>query len=163
MLLESPQMLEGKKLVAAYLIGWSFSDEQLEKMGLPLGEKPDQTGCVLTWNTIAPGGNSPTLKEGARCVNPLSWTSNTAQYPASMNICSRIQLNDGSVITPTNFTAAKINSYGGLEIPAPQPQIQAKLNMMMGPSCYHPYDYDFFYCNIAQNTALRCKSYLDKR
>jgi hypothetical protein len=37
-----------------------------------------------------------------------------------------------------------------------------QLNMSMGPSCYHRYDYDFFFQNIADNAALRCKQYLSE-
>ena len=159
-LLENPKLIDYDKIVAAYLIGWTFTDKQIKEIGLELCDSPSQTGCLITWNTIAADGKSPTLLEGARCVNPLSWTNDTKQYPASMNECSRVLTNSGKYESYTNLTSARINSCGGLEIAELDSQIKAKLSMNMGPTCYHPYDYDFFYCNIAKNAALRCKEYL---
>ena len=34
--------------------------------------------------------------------------------------------------------------------------------MSLGEQCYHRYDYDFFFYNIVDNVAQRCKVYLKK-
>lgn len=159
-LLENQDLLNKDKLVAAYMPGWTFTDDDMKKIGLKLSTTPEQLGCLITWNTIGPGGKSPTLSKGARCVNPLSWTTDTKEYPASMNRGAKIQLTDGEEIVIKKFTSARINNDGALEIPTPKLEIVNKLNLILGKQCYHRYDYDFFFYNIVDNVAHRCKAYL---
>ena len=116
-------------------------------MELKLSTTPEQLEGLITWNTIGPDGKSPTFSKGARCVNPLSWTIDTNEYPASMNKGAKIQLTDGEEVVINNFTSARINNSGALEIPTPKPEIANKLNMRLGKQCYHRYDYDFFFYN----------------
>jgi len=160
-ILNNPDIINHEQLVAAYLPGWTFTTELLNKMKLQLATTANETGGLVTWNTIGPGGKSPTLKAGALCVNPLSWTIDTTPYPASLNTEARILFTDGSEERIPHFTAAKINSDGGLEIPELSPKNINRLNMSMGPNCFHSYDYDFFFQNIADNVALRCNAYLE--
>lgn len=162
MLLQNPNLLDKSKLVAAYMPGWTITDKDIADLGLSLSEKPDQTGCLIVWNTIGPGGNSPTIKKGARCVNPLSWNTRTQEYPASMNIEAKIFISPGNPMLIKNFTAARINKNGALEIPSPDPAVVKQLNMSMGKEVYHRYDYDFFFYNIKKNVKQRCEAYLKK-
>ncbi len=159
-ILNNPDIINQEQLVAAYMPGWTFTPELLKKMDIPLATTPEQTGGLVTWNTIGPGGKSPTLQAGALCINPLSWTADTIQYPATLNTEARILYTDGTEERIPNFTAAKINSSGGLEIPELPSNTINRLNMSMGPNCFHSYDYDFFFQNIADNVALRCNAYL---
>ncbi len=65
-----------KQLVAALLLGWSLTPVDLAAHPeVRMCERPDQTGCVISYNTMATGRQSvaPTLKAGALAVNPLSW------------------------------------------------------------------------------------------
>lgn len=159
MLLRNPGLLDKSKLVAAYMPGWTFTDADLARMGLSLGRRPDETGVLLTWNTVGPGGVSPTVLPGARCVNPLSWTTDQKEYPASMDIAARILREDKPPLVVPHFTAARINDSGALEIPTPRPEIAGQLIMSMGKECYHRYDYDFFFDNVKANAKLRCETY----
>ena len=149
------------QMVAAYLIGWTFTDNDLKESGLPLAVAPEQTGALITWNTIGKGGNSPTLLPGANCVNPLTWTASRENAPASLNLGAVIDLDDGTVRKIKNFTSARINEAGGLEIPTPS--IVDQLDMKMGPEVYHRYDYAFFYENIVENAKARCKAWAEKK
>ena len=72
---------------------------------------------LITWNTIGAGGQSPTLLPGANCVNPLTWTADTNEAPASQDSCAVIELTSGSVTTIPCFTSARINGNGGLQVP----------------------------------------------
>ncbi len=146
------------KLVAAYLPGWTFTAEGLAALGLPLAERPSQTGAIVTWNTVGKGGKSPTILPGALCVNPLTWTTDKAEAPASLDSYARITLNDGRTVRIEHFTPARINDAGGLEIP--RPAIEDQLRMGLGEAIYHRYDYAFFYGNIAQNAKARCEAWL---
>jgi hypothetical protein len=164
-LLRHPEMIDKSKLVAAYMPGWSFTPDNLRAMGLDLGTRPGQTGVLLTWNTVGPGGKSPTVLKGAICVNPLSWSTDTREYPASLNLEARIYQEDGQPLRIPRFTSARIVDTGGqrvLQVPTPEPDVLEILNMSMGPEVYHRYDYDFFFQNIMDNAGLRCRTYLSR-
>lgn len=160
MLLKNPKILDKSKLVAAYLPGWTFTARDLSALGLELSEKPEQTGCLITWNTVGPGGISPTVKKGALCVNPLSWNTKKQKYPADMDLEAKIFISHGKQLLIKNFTAARINEQGALEIPTPKKNILKLLNMSLGKEVYHRYDYDFFFYNVKENVKTRCAAYL---
>jgi len=163
LLLENPRLLDKSKLVAAYLPGWTFTDKDIADLGLKLSGKPDQTGCLITWNTIGPGGISPTVKKGALCVNPLSWNTETKEFPASDNIEAKIFITENKTLRVKNFTAARINAAGALEVPTPPKEVLQQLNMSLGQEVYHRYDYDFFFFNVKENVKERCEAYLKKQ
>ena len=148
------------RLVAAYLIGWTFTGDDLKRLRLPLAETPEQTGALITWNTIGNGGKSPVLLPGALCVNPLTFTAAPGEAPASLNSYALIDLKDGSIVKKPHFTSARINAEGGLEIPTPA--IEGDLEMGMGKAVYHHYDYAFFYGNLVENVVARCKAWLER-
>jgi hypothetical protein len=152
-------LVRNDQLVAAYLIGWTFTDDDLKEIRLPLAITPTQLGGLITWNTIGKGGKSPTLLPGANCVNPLIWTNTTKDQPASLNLGAVIGLNDGTIAKIEHFTSARINQDGGLEIPTPS--IEDKLDMGMGKANYHRYDYAFFYRNLVENVGVRCQAWLN--
>lgn len=162
-LLDNPDLLDHDKLVAAYMPGWTFTDKDLDELGLELSESPDQTGCLITWNTIGPGGTSPTVSKGAKCVNPLSWNTSKKEFPASMNAGAKIFISPEKTLEVKHFTSARINNEGALEIPTPPENIAKQLNMSLGKEVYHRYDYDFFFHNVAQNVKKRCEAYLNKK
>ena len=42
-----------RRIVAAYVVGWPISTTaDLPAMGLPACTKPDQTGCILSWQSF---------------------------------------------------------------------------------------------------------------
>lgn len=161
-LMNQPELLDKEKLVAAYMPGWTFTDAEIAALGLELSRSPEQTGALMVWNTVGPGGVSPTVKKGARCVNPLSWSTDMKDYPASMNNGAKIFIPDAAPLVIDHFTSARINDAGALEIPTPRPDVARRLNMSLGKECYHRYDYDFFYYNVMDNVKTRCRSYLEK-
>ena len=161
-LLENPDIIDKDKLVAAYLPGWTFTKDDLEKIGIPLSSSPVETGCLMVWNTIGKNGSSPVLMEGALCVNPLSWKSTNENHPAKENMGAIILTISDEIIEIDNFTSAKVLPSGRLQIPKPT-AIYNQLDMSMGPNCYHRYDYDFFFNNVKENVEVRCKAYLEKQ
>jgi hypothetical protein len=153
-------LFRNDQLMAAYLLGWTFTDQDLKQIRIPLAVKPAQIGALITWNTIGKGGNSPVLLPGANCVNPLTWTNTTKEQPASLNLGAVIELTDGTVAKIKHFTSARIDENGGLEIPTPA--IEDKLDMRMGKAIYHRYDYAFFYENLVENVGVRCKAWTER-
>ncbi len=159
-LLKYRSLIDEKKLVAVYAVGYTITAGDLRKMGLALAVKADQTGGVIVWNTVGKNGKSPVVESGALCVNPLSWTDSHVEQPKSENVYARILLENGKFLKIPHFTSAKIDKRGTLVIPTPS--VMSKLKMGMGPEVYHGYDYDFFYGNIAENVATRCKAWKEK-
>ena len=158
-LLKYGKLIDKKRLVAVYAVGYTFTAEDLKKIGLPLAVKADQIGGIITWNTIGENGKSPVINPGALCVNPLSWNDFPEEQPKSKNVYARIQLKKGKYLTIPHFTSAGIGKNGGLIIPVPAPAVSKKLSSGMGPEVYHGYDYDFFYGNIVENVAKRCAAW----
>ncbi|MDQ5986657.1 MAG: hypothetical protein CSYNP_02387 [Syntrophus sp. SKADARSKE-3] len=97
-----------KLLVAAYVIGWSVTSDDMSSYPdslqlLGICAAKDQTGCVVTWNTQqTPGdwtqvpeslrGKMEVVKKNAYSVNPLTWTATgpgaieTNAAPAAANL-----------------------------------------------------------------------------
>ena len=148
-------LVDHRLLMGAYCPGWTFTDQDLDEIGVPLAVTPTQVGGLVVWNTIGEGGISPTLRPGARCINPLAWTPATNEVPASMNECAVIHFADGTATNVPNMTSARIDASGGLVVSPPSAYTDL-LSFAMGPNVYHSYDYDLFYSNIVENIELRC-------
>jgi len=159
-LLKHGSLIDKKKLVAVYAIGYTFTLEDLKTIGLPLAVKADQVGGLITWNTVGKNGKSPVINPGALCVNPLSWTNSDKEQSKSKNIYAYLQTKDKKILKIPHFTSAKIDKRGALVIPTPA--IIDQLSMGMGPEVYHSYDYSFFYGNLVENVAQRCKAWQKK-
>jgi hypothetical protein len=156
-LLENHDSTLMDKVISVYAIGYTFTQENLDTIGINISTNDTMAPAFITWNTIGIGGHSPVLKDGAVCVNPLNWDTTQTTVDASQNIMSRIMYKDGDYMYLENFSSASINSSGGLIIPTPN--IINLLDTNMGPEVYHAYDYDFFYGNIAKNVAKRCETW----
>jgi len=144
-----------KQLVAAYPIGMPISKNEFKT--IPLSDSASQTGCFITWNTVAWGTQEIIRKKfynGSACVNPLNWKSDSTYAPA--------QLNKGGIsfkykkIDPAVCDAQQHNSLLWV-----RPVIR-KGYYKIGSS-YHLCDYAFFYMNIRENALLRANSFLKKK
>ncbi|MBU4576694.1 MAG: DUF3089 domain-containing protein, partial [Proteobacteria bacterium] len=148
-----------RKMVAAYLIGWSITPDDLKKHpAFKICRAAAQTGCLITYNSVAAGKQkkAPTILPGAISVNPLSWTTDGKLVPASQNMGAAFFEDQGKDLTIPHFTSAQ-NKDGGLVV---QPK-DAKLltQMPFGPGVYHCYDYSLFYENLKANIAQRIKAF----
>ncbi len=75
-----------EQLVAAYLIGYTVTDEDLRISRLHAAEGADDTGVVITFNTQSPASvGGPMLLAGAHCINPLSWKTDDTPCEATLN------------------------------------------------------------------------------
>lgn len=104
-----------KQLVAAYLIGWSITEDDLKaNPALAICEEAKQVNCFISYNTMAEGRQkaAPTLKQGSIVVNPLTWTTNGEFAPASLNLGSTFFLDRGKTETLPEFTSAQIKDFG---------------------------------------------------
>lgn len=150
----------GKLLVAAYIIGWSVTRDDLARHPhLKMAETPDQTGCIVSYNTQGPNPGYSIVREGAVAVNPLTMTITGEPAEAALNL--------GAVFCDENGVREIPHYTGGQTINGafviPTPSNVEDLDAIQIPDFYHPYDYAFFFRNLQKNAELRTKKYLDSQ
>lgn len=149
------------RLVAAYLIGYTVTDEDLNDAGLEAAQCADDVGIVVTYNTqsvTSEGG--PMLLPGAHCINPLNWKTDGTYAPASDNLGARFY-NDSTgefLREVKNYCDAQIDmDTGALTTNIPKGE-----DLDIGPyseGVYHRYDYAFWYRNLEKNVGDRISAY----
>lgn len=153
------------RLVAAYLIGYTVTDDDLEASGLAAARGADDTGVVITYNTQSPASaGGPMLMEGARCINPLNWRTDDAYAPADRNLGARFYDDStGEFLPPerARYCDARINGETG----ALMTDIPDGEDLEIGPyppGVYHRYDYAFWYRNLEENVRVRIGAFLNR-
>lgn len=150
-----------KNLVAAYIIGWSVTkDDLMNNPSLKMCGNATQTGCFISYNSVAPGKQSvaPTIRSGAIVTNPLSWTLDGKLVPAEHNIGSVFFNDDGTTTTVPHFTSAQGKDAGLVVQPTDMTLVSIDL-ASFPKGVYHFYDYSLFYENIKQNVHDRIESF----
>ncbi|TVM33392.1 DUF3089 domain-containing protein [Oceanidesulfovibrio marinus] len=157
--------LDGEKnMVAAYLIGWSITGQDLEhNPRMRICKSADQTGCFITYNSIAPGKQdvAPTILPGAVVVNPLSWTTDTERAPATRNLGAVFFSDNGEATVYPHFASAQVQNGGLAVIPADTSRVQCK-GSSFPEGVYHVYDYSLFYENLKANAMERLRAFESK-
>ncbi len=152
-----------KRLIAAYLIGYSVTHDDLEKYPwIKLAQGADDTGVVITYNTQSPEATgSPVLTPGAVCINPLSWTTTEEAADKSLNLGAVFFNEKTSAIEREipQYIGAQIDLKKGALIVTPPEALELG---HFPEGVYHRFDYSFFYRNLQQNAAQRVKAYLEK-
>ena len=142
-----------KQLVCAYIPGYGI--KQQEFISIPVGEKPEQTGCFVGWRTYMKGEmpkKTESESTNAVCVNPLSWSTSTALISPEMHkgimfgFDSIVQHTLSAEIEPT----AKI-----LWVDVPDQLKEALENK----KDLHRYDINLFWMNIRENVKLRIREW----
>lgn len=160
------------RIVAAYVIGWPVPvTADLPALGLPPCERPDQTGCILSWQSYAePAGYADTMdlfeaipglagksRRGDRylCTNPLTGGMG-GSAPASANrgmLKSSADFSQGEIIQ--GGAPARCDAKGFLLIgtgPDLGPYVLPNNN-------YHMYDYSLFWANMRADVARRVEAF----
>lgn len=147
-----------QKLVAAYIIGWSVTRQDLEKYPhLKMSSDANQTGCIISYNTQSKEPETTIVRPDAVGVNPLLWNTSGKPAPNTLNLGAVFFSDDGRHEIPYYTSATTVN--GALVIPSPQ---QPELLELPSKGFYHRYDYSFFYRNIEQNAKDRIKAFQQK-
>jgi acetyl esterase/lipase len=160
------------RLVAAYVVGWPLSvTADLAPAGLNACNDPEQTGCVLSWQSFGSPANPDLIMdawEGTRgpsgmkrerkdmlCVNPLTGTKDGRASP---------QANAGTLVPAPDLKSARLEAGrvgahcdNGLlildgDIPALGPFVLPGNN-------YHVYDYALFWTAIRRDSVRRLRAW----
>lgn len=147
-----------KKLISAYLIGYSVTSGDLLKYPwLKLAKNATDTGVIITYNTqSATLKNNFLLRPGSISVNPLNWGGSAA--PKELNEGAVFFYPDGSSRKIENFTSAYIDEETGALI-APDADPDKYSSSLFAKGIYHIFDYEFFYRNLESNFQERQKNY----
>lgn len=148
-------------LVAALLLGWSLTPEDLATYpAVKMCEHSGQTGCVISYNTMAEGRQSaaPTLKAGALTVNPLSWTMDGNLVPADKNLGAVFFDADSAPTHYPQFTSAQIVDSGLVVQPEDIDLVTVK-GGHFPDGVYHAFDYSLFFDNLKANIQERITAF----
>ena len=145
----------GKTMVAAYTLGWPYPASD---SGFPVCKAPNETGCLISWNTYVWDKKPSRLKElydNGFCVNPLSWYEDNVYMPKESNPGSMPKTFDR--ILPGIADAKCENGILWTHKVAEDgfPTLELGKN-------YHLMDFHLFYKSIRENASLRVKSFLEK-
>ena len=154
-----------KRMVAAYVIGFSVTKDDLKKyphLKFATGER--DTGVIISWNTEGPKNVQENAKNAvvlpdAISINPLNWKLDETYAPAS--------LNRGSLMPNVKARRYEITDIGAdAQVVLPRGVIvtNAKCNHLaaaefFGPQSFHEFDYNFYYNNLKDNVAKRIAAY----
>lgn len=157
-------------LIAAYLVGTPMPADKLTRTleGVPLCRAPEQTGCLVSWNTVAPNADRdrfgrikhyyPTgweLNDSKQlvCSNPLSWTPPIA--------LAGVKSSRQGLLARAPGPPSAACEGGLLTITRPPGRAFRLTRGRKGD--YHVYDLPLFHMNVRRNAVVRVSSYLAAR
>lgn len=155
-----------KQLVAAYIIGWSITPQDIaDNPNIRICEGATDTNCYITYNAVKDDmqGKSIQIAKGSWVTNPLSWESSTTdgnKIPASNNLGAVFFPAGKEPQTYPHFTSAQIKN-SGLVCEISDPGALSPSSMPEG--IYHRDDYSLFYENLKQNAKERIKAFKLKK
>jgi len=160
-----------KRLVAAYLIGYTITKDDLEKYPwMKLAQGKDDIGVIISFNTEgANAGPSPVLLPDAVAINPLNWKTDTTIAERSTNLGARFfDDKTGELLEEIpHFAAAHLDADKGILVVTDMKTPKSKkidLSHMgrWSKGVYHRYDYAFWYMNLQKNVGDRIEAYFSE-
>lgn len=158
-----------ERLVAAYPIGYPITKAELPT-GVPVCQSATQTGCVVTWNSVAADSRAYRPTHDNICVNPLTWREDgeRADFALNLGAVSFGPVDMGAA--PAELTAPKAGRVlpgaadaqcidGRLVVSAIRADELGRPARFMGGQ-YHIFDYTLFAMNLRENAIARVDAYL---
>lgn len=155
-----------EQLVAAYLIGWRVTWEDLAMFPqLHMAQGAEDTGVIVSFNSEAPGiTDTIILPEGgyAYGINPLNWRVDGTPADREENPgVVKIHM-DGSVdqIRPQLTGCYQSPDRGTIIVPDISPEDFPPGEPLFVPGCYHNYEIELYYFSLLENVKDRVAAYL---
>ncbi|MDR0989915.1 MAG: DUF3089 domain-containing protein [Propionibacteriaceae bacterium] len=155
-----------QRMVAAYVIGWSITQDDLDRHPyLKFATAADDTNVVVSYNTEAPGVTdpNPTVFDGARAINPISWTQTTDPVPATDNRPSRLFAADGTYQDVTAYADAQVDPDRGTVLCStidPAGNTVQLAPYLFPAGVYHGQDFELYWGSLEANASLRAATYV---
>ncbi len=156
------------KLVAAYLIGWCVTaDEIADKPWIKMAAGETDTGCIITFEAESPDTQSSFIVPAGKktlSINPLNWKTDSTTADASLNLGACFTNYAGEIKKEVaNLTGAYIDeTRGTLKVPDVTAEDYPPVLDVFSAGEYHLYDYQFFYRNLQENVTKRIAAYSEK-
>jgi len=163
-----------QRIAAVYAIGMPISvAADLPALGLPACARPDQSGCILSWQSYAePADPSPVIDRynGSKgltgkprrdtsmlCTNPLTGTID-GTAPAKANLGTVSNREDGK---PANLVlgAVPARCADGLLMIGDPPDLGP---YTLPGNNYHVYDYSLFWADVRADARTRLAAFLKR-
>ena len=156
-----------KRMIAAYVIGYSITPEYLKKNPhLKFAQGAHDTGVIISYNTEAPtvAGKNPVVLPGAMAINPISWTRGEKTATSAQSLGSVDMDATGKLVTQQHYADARISKERGVVICSTVDVDKLSPgNQVFPKGVYHHYDYLFYYYNLRENAAVRAEKYFKER
>lgn len=160
------------RLVAAYVVGWPLSSTaDLPLMGRTACAAPDETGCILSWQSFAEPANPGLVMDswvGTKaangitrqrrdmvCVNPLTGTAGGAA-PATANLGTLQPSADYSTAT---LATAQVGARCDDRLLLVGGNLPTAGGFVLPGNNYHPFDYALFWGSIRADAARRLRAF----
>ena len=160
------------RLVAAYVVGWPLSaTADLPAMGRTACAAPDETGCILSWQSFAEPANPGLIMDswiGTKaangivrqrtdmvCVNPLTGSSG-GSAPPSANLGTLQPTADYSSATSAPGQVGARCDDGLLLVDGVLPSVGG---FVLPGNNYHPFDIALFWGSIRADAGRRMAAY----
>lgn len=161
-----------KRIVAAYVVGWPVSiTADLPKMGLPACSGPDESGCILSWQSFSEPADPSLIvdtfdqtngftglpRKGTPmvCTNPITGKPNDAA-PVEANLGGLLPSRDlTSAVLQKNLVPARCDGRGFLMIGTSPPDLGP---YVLPGNNYHVFDYSLFWANVRADAERRLKA-----
>lgn len=151
------------RLVAAYPMGYWFDEDELSTTlpDVPVCSSPEQTGCLVTWNSVGPRVRHFEDPTGNVCVNPLSWATDGERVAHDENGGS-LNLSDDAMELEAGVADAQCLG-GALIVQEIRSDAYSDMPPIMGRDNFHILDVHLFYRSVHENARARAAAYLTKR
>ena len=146
LLKEMPDNLQDR-LVAAYVLGWKITSEDLAASAIRPAQGSDDTGVTICYNSVeTPSAASPLVSEGnVVAINPVNWCTDAT--PA-------VLFDSLTVALDPETKLLLVDGYEGTGY-AWKPYFQ--------DGCYHTFEIRWYGDHLRENIAQRCEAYLSTR
>lgn len=156
-----------RRMIAAYVIGYSITPEYLAKNPhLKFAKGAKDTGVIISYNTEAPqvAGKNPVVLPGAMAINPITWTRGEKTATAAESLGSVDMDENGKLITLKKYADARVDKAKGVVICSTVDVNKLSPgNQVFPKGVYHRYDYPFYYYNLRENAAVRTNRFLQEQ
>lgn len=155
-----PEYLEN--MVAAYIIGYSITEEYLERNPhLKFAQGANDTGVIVSYNTEGPGNKDKyncVVAEGAIAINPINWKLDDTYASKEENLGSlsaegEIEYGKADARVDTERGVVICENAGFVS------ELQEFMEPYFGPESYHLQDYSLYFMNLRQNVADRIEEF----
>ena len=146
LLKELPDSLQSR-LVAAYVLGWKITSEDMASSAIRPAQGADDTGVTICYNSVEdPSAANPIVSGGNTvAINPVNWCTDAT--PA-------VLFDSLTVTLDPETKLLLVDGYGGTGY-AWKPYFQ--------DGCYHTFEIRWYGDHLRENIAQRCEAYLSTR